>query len=91
MDSSDLTSDQAAKLRDTMGPHIRWLHKLKRRMELRGFPMSDELFQAVDRAYDAAHALTMKFHYLSCKSGVGRSEKKADTKEREHGRYRGEP
>jgi hypothetical protein len=61
------------------------------RMEARGFPMSDELFQAANRAYDSAHALTMKLHYLSCKSGVGRSEKKTETKEREHGRFRGEP
>jgi len=58
MDNSDLTSDQAAKMRDAMSPYIRWLHKLRRQMEVRGFPKSDELFQVVDHAYDAAHALT---------------------------------
>lgn len=81
---------QAAKMRDALTPCVRLLHKLLRRMEARGFPMSDELLRAGNEAYDASRELTMKLHYLSCKSGVGRSEK-PEPKERKHGRYRGEP
>jgi hypothetical protein len=94
MDSGDLTPQQAAKMRDALTPCVRWLHKLQRRMELRGFPLTDELFQAAAQAYDAAHALTMKLHYLSCKSGVGRSAdrmEQPEKRERKHGRYRSEP
>jgi len=72
MDSQELTTAQAQKMRDRLGPYLRYLHRMKRRMEARGFPMTDELFQATNAAYDAAHGLTMRLHYLSCKSGVGR-------------------
>jgi hypothetical protein len=72
MDSHDLTSAQAEKMGDALGPYLRYLNRVKRRMEARGFPMTDELFQATKAAYDAAHGLTVSLHYLSCKSGVGR-------------------
>ena len=72
MDSSDLTTAQAEKMGDALGPYLRYLHRVKRRMEARGFPMTDELFQATNAAYDAAHGLAVSLHYLSCKSGVGR-------------------
>jgi hypothetical protein len=42
MDSGDLTAARAETMRDTLGPHIRYLHKMKRRMEARGLPLTDE-------------------------------------------------
>jgi hypothetical protein len=92
MDSGDLTPAQAETMRDALGPYIRYLHKLKRRMEARGFPLTDELFEKTSRAYYAAHALTMALHYLSCQSGVGRPQKTSTEVKRVHGRKdRGEP
>jgi hypothetical protein len=76
MESGDLTTAQAEKMRDALGPYLRYLHSMKRRMEARGFPLTDdELLQKTNRAYDAAHAMTMVLHYLSCQSGVGRPAK----------------
>ena len=75
MDSHDLSTEQCEIMGDRLGPYLRYLHRVKRRMEARGFPMTDELFQATNAAYDAAHGLTVSLHYLSCKSGVGRPAK----------------
>ena len=72
MQSGDLTRTQCEKMGDALGPYLRYLNRAKRRMEARGFPMTDELFQATNAAYDAAHGLKMRLHYLSCRSGVGR-------------------
>jgi hypothetical protein len=72
MDSRDLSTEQCEIMGDRLGPYLRYLHRVKRRMEARGFPMTDDLFQATNAAYDAAHGLTVSLHYLSCKSGVGR-------------------
>jgi hypothetical protein len=92
MDSGDLTPAQAETMRDALGPYIRYLHKMKRRMEARGFPLTDELFEKTSRAYDAAHALTMALHYLSCQSGVGRPQRTSTQAKRVHGRKdRSEP
>jgi hypothetical protein len=43
MDSHDLTPEQAAKLWERLGPHLRYLNRLRRRMEERGFTPNDEL------------------------------------------------
>ena len=93
MDSGDLTAARAETMRDARGPYIRYLHKMKRRMEARGFPLTDELLEKQTVAYDAAHTLTMALHYLSCKSGVGRPARKTSPEVRRiHGRKdRGEP
>ena len=83
MDSQQLTTRQAERMRNAMIPYVRYLYRLQTRMEKTSFPPSDELFQATRRAYDAAQDLCMKLHYLSCKSGVGtpsRSEAEETTK-----------
>ena len=72
MDSGDLTREQVEKVRDVLTPHVRYLHKLITRMDRRGFPLDDELYQAVLKAYDAMRSVYTTLHYLSCKSGVGR-------------------
>jgi hypothetical protein len=71
MDSQQLTTPQAEAMRNALIPHVRYLYRMQTRMEKTGFPQTDELFQATQRAYDAAQELCMKLHYLSCKSGVG--------------------
>ena len=53
MDSRDLTPEQAAKLWQQLGPHLRYLNRLRRRMEERGFLANDELRRLVEKAYDA--------------------------------------
>lgn len=71
MDSRDLTPDQARKLWEQIGPQLRYLGRLRRRMEVRGFLPNDKLRQLVEKAYDATHQLSMSLHYLSCEGGVG--------------------
>jgi hypothetical protein len=75
MDSRDLSTAQAEAMRDRLRLYSNYLHRLRRRMDRRGFPLNDELLLATDRAYDEARGLVMALHYASCKSGVGRSPK----------------
>ena len=56
------------------------LERLKSRMEKR-FPPADPLFVAVMAAYTSRVDLSMKLHYLSCESGVGRAEWETDKAE----------
>jgi len=37
-----------------------------------GWARGHLLYQLVSQSYDTIQALSMQFHYLSCKSGVGR-------------------
>ena len=57
MDGSELSNSQAAQMRDAVRPCLGYLYRVKRRMELRGFPMNDELFRATNGAYDAVQGL----------------------------------
>jgi hypothetical protein len=77
MDSRDISRAQAEQMRDRLRTYANYLHRVRRRMDRRGFPLSDELLLATDRAYDEARGLVMTLHYLSCKSGVGRPAKEA--------------
>jgi hypothetical protein len=72
MDSRDLSTQQAAQVRDAIRPHLAYLRRLRVRMERRGFPPTDELFRLTDEAYSATHALWVGLHYMSCRSGVYR-------------------
>jgi hypothetical protein len=76
MDSQQLTTGQAERMRNALIPHVRYLYRMQTRMEKTGFPHSDELFQATKIAYDAVQELCMKLHDLSCKSGVGTQTRK---------------
>jgi hypothetical protein len=77
MDSSHLTPAQAAAIGKIIGQHLRYLGKLRKRMDQVGFPSTDPLYFDVCRAFDMAQALWMNLHYLSCTSGVGRSPRKS--------------
>jgi hypothetical protein len=45
---------------------LKYLGRLKGRMEKRGFHPSDPIFESTTAAYDAIHALSVNLHYLSC-------------------------
>jgi hypothetical protein len=75
MDSEYLQPWQARRVHRALQPHLKYLYRLRARMEKVGFPPSDPLFQTVNRAYDSAHALYIQLHYLSCKSGTGKPSK----------------
>jgi hypothetical protein len=64
MDSKDPTAAQAQKMQDRLSAYLGYLHPVKRRMEARCVPLTDELLQATDTAYDATHPVT------SCQSRV---------------------
>jgi len=72
MNSSKLTTAQAARLHRALYPHLNYLCRLRRRMELIGFPSGDPLFVLVSPAYDSLQRLSVEVHYMSCRSGVGR-------------------
>ena len=48
-----------------------YLYRLRRRMEVSGFPPDDPLYQLVGRAFDVMHHLLMDLHYRTC-NGVFR-------------------
>jgi hypothetical protein len=70
--SRDIQPSQAAKLSASLRPPLQYLNKLRRRMELSGFPPSDPLYVATSRAFEALQDLLVRAHYLSCAHGVGK-------------------
>jgi hypothetical protein len=75
VDSTNLTTDQAAILRQQAGDSLADLQRLRRRMARLHFPHRDPLYAATVNACNAMQHLTMTAHYLSCESGVGRAAK----------------
>jgi hypothetical protein len=75
MDSSQITTEQAAKIKDAIGPAFGYLSLLVRRMERRGFPPDDQLFKIATAAQDRMQHLWITLHYMSIKEGVGRQPK----------------
>ena len=72
MDGRTLKPWQARQIAAVIRPAAGYLHRLERRMEGRGFPPADKLYQRVLRASDAVQALYVELNYLGCTSGVGR-------------------
>ena len=73
MDSRRLRPWQAKRIAAALRPALNYLHRLQRRMEVRGFPPQDLLYQLVAQAYDAMHHLYIELHYRGCDRGVGRA------------------
>jgi hypothetical protein len=71
VDSSQITTEQAEKIKDAIGPAHGYLTRLVRRMERRGFPPDDRLFQLAREAQDRMQHLWITLHYMSIKRGVG--------------------
>jgi hypothetical protein len=65
MDSSDLTTQQAAIIRDRLIPFARLLGKWERRMLDLEFPAGDRLKLATTEALGAVSELTMRFHKIA--------------------------
>ena len=76
MTSDDITTTQAKRLALKTNPMQGYLFKLWRRLERRGFPTSDPLYRKVMAAYEALHTLNVEVHYMTCKRGVGRPERR---------------
>jgi hypothetical protein len=72
VDSSNLQPWQARKIFAALQRATGYLSRLKRRMEVTGFPPHDPLFLATVKAHRAMQDLLMELHYLSCESGVWR-------------------
>ena len=76
MDSRQLKRWQAERMHRALAPGLRYLGRLKSRMEQVGFLPNDPLFLLVRQAYDAMHRLSIDLHYRSCAGGVGERRKK---------------
>jgi hypothetical protein len=72
MDSTMLKPWQARVIYQALHPLLGYLHRLRKRMERRGFPPDDKLLKLTEKACDAIHALAIELHYRSCQGGVGR-------------------
>lgn len=73
VDSTSLTRDQIEKLKEAIARQLRYLGKLRTRMERLAFPPNDPLYAQVSEAFDKVHRLSVSLHYLSCDPGsVGR-------------------
>jgi hypothetical protein len=75
VDSSKLQPWQARKIRAALQRATGYLSRLKRRMEITGFPPDDELYLLTVEAHRSMQDLLMELHYMSCESGVGRAPK----------------
>jgi hypothetical protein len=74
VDSSDIKPDQAARLCKQVRRSLEYLGRLRRRMELLGFPPEDSLYRAASRAHDAMQELHVRAHYCCCTSGVAKPD-----------------
>jgi hypothetical protein len=70
VNSRDVTREQAEKIGRAVGRSLAYLGKLRRHMELAGFPVKDPLFQLVTAAFDAVHHLRADLYNRAC--GVDR-------------------
>jgi hypothetical protein len=71
VDSNGLKKWQVEIIGAALRPALGYLSRLQRRMEVRGFPPQDPLYQLVLQAYQAMHHLGMELHYSTC-NGVFR-------------------
>ncbi|CAN5697219.1 hypothetical protein BH09PLA1_BH09PLA1_22570 [soil metagenome] len=71
MDSSQIKPEQALRLCASVRRSLAYLGRLRRRMELLGFPPDDPLYCSAAKAHDALQELHVRAHYCSCPSGVG--------------------
>lgn len=75
MDSTAITREQAKAMGEVIGRQLRYLGKLRTRMERLAFPPNDPLYRQVSDAFDKIHRLNVALHYMSCDPGsVGRAE-----------------
>jgi hypothetical protein len=68
----NLSREQVVALGEKLGPMAAYLARVRERMTRVGFPVADPLYQSVLRAESALRDITIRLHYLSCHSGVGK-------------------
>jgi hypothetical protein len=71
VDTNDLKKWQPKRIGAALGPAVGYLYRLRRRMELTGFPPEDPLYQLVVGAFHALHCLANDLDYRTC-TGVFR-------------------
>jgi hypothetical protein len=75
-----LTIDQAAKIKEALGPATGYLWRLVDRLVKVGLDVRDpKLTKLATDARDAMHALGVELHYQSCGHGVGRPPTESNT------------
>jgi hypothetical protein len=84
MDSTQLTDERLARLKEIVGRHLRFYNRLTDRMNRVGFRGTDPLLIAAFEAQHKVQSLSVELHYASCKSGVGR-ERQGETTRTEPG------
>lgn len=62
-----LTRDQAERLREDVGRHLRYLRRCRLRMEQLGYISSDPLYGAICEACNSVQGVFVLAHYASCK------------------------
>jgi hypothetical protein len=81
--SDDLTRAQAEAMLASVRRQLRYLGKLRDRMNGRGFQPNDPLYLAATGAFNAVHALSVELHYLTCAPGTAGKRAKFELKEGE--------
>lgn len=64
------TPKQFAQLYERLGPSLRMLGRLRKRLEVRGYGGRDPYYLAACRAYDAVHALSTMTYSETVDMGV---------------------
>jgi hypothetical protein len=65
-----LAPEHIAAIQEPIARHLRYLGRLRTRLKKRGFTPADLLYQRVQGAWSAVHALSVELHYLSCAPGT---------------------
>ena len=71
MDSSHLTEQQAAALRDKLQPMLGYLRRLAARMQEQGWPPNDPVRKGVDEAAETLFFTYNKLSRLAVPAGTG--------------------
>jgi hypothetical protein len=72
VDSSQIKPHQAAQLRQTVRRPLVFMGRMRRRMELLGFPPDDPLYLSICQAHNALQEVHVRAHYCACTTGVGK-------------------
>jgi hypothetical protein len=68
MDQERFKTSQASRIHDQVEPMLRYVGKLKARMDELGFPETDLFYYRVDSTYDALHQLSTRTGHTSLPS-----------------------
>ena len=72
MDRQRLTRKQADSSANRIWWMLHYLHRCRKRLDVRGFDANSEIYQKIDKAYCALCSLHVTLIYEACDHGVGR-------------------